>query len=766
MPEPDRSSSTVANTIHTDSGQSIPTMLVHRELDYLTELSRNCTGTGRVIELGCFLGGSSVALLKGLESSGRTFQPIISYDAFEIPFKNDEHFANWLSQYGLKPGERFRAKFDRFISPWADKVIVREGWVPDAACDDQLLELYPEQEPIELLFCDIAKTWGVHLSMLRAFGSHLRAGSTLVQQDFFDLQTPWIPLHMWQLREVLSPLDALHPTPTCSFRCESSITPLLPTLWDESVNASTIEQAWDSVIAYWTENMGHDAAQVFHGHAFQLAIMHNRISDAVRHGRAYEAWCRSAHSEHTYFSPCWHDLLDSIAESLAGHDAETQELRALIAESVVRGSRVDSPRPGQRVSYCPESTRMTIWDGVCQRLKRQQADRVILYGAGQHTRWLLDNRGSDIGQRIDLIIDDVPRDDLMHGIPVCTTDAFVPDAEERIIILPSSDSYEGTMRSRLSVLFDNKPNVTIERVYTHEDAAKLMQARWRYVVEAVPPSHRSGVHDCSLIVPRIEQEQPHRAALGLDLTRPWLDDMRTLFKPPAWCRDYIRMHECAFVWDFIEAIRPKCMVEIGTASGVSSAMMLHAIERFCENDAILLSFDIATRCYFDENRPLAAAIGEMAPHLIERARTYSYTDAADAASVFGHAEIDLLMIDGEHANPAPVVDLISLLYAVKPNSWVLLHDIELEHIDNGEIKDDQRHSGAGRLYRGWPFDKLQLRGEHPADRNIGAIRMPANTHDALPTMLGMLQGPWESESKGIRLAQAGRATLDGQPAVS
>ena len=83
---------------------------------------------------------------------------------------------------------------------------------------------------------------------------------------------------MWQLREVLSPLDALHPTPTCSFRCESSITPLLPTLWDESVNASTIEQAWDSVIAYWTEIIGHDAAQVFHGHAFQLAIMHNRIS--------------------------------------------------------------------------------------------------------------------------------------------------------------------------------------------------------------------------------------------------------------------------------------------------------------------------------------------------------------------------------------------------------------------------------------------------------------------------------------------------------
>tara|TARA_E500000318_G_scaffold14854_5_gene14919 strand:- start:70028 stop:72316 length:2289 start_codon:yes stop_codon:yes gene_type:complete len=762
MPVSDRYSSTAANTLHTDSWQSIPTMLVNRELDYLTELSRNCTGAGRVIELGSFLGGSSVALLKGLESSDRTFQPIISYDAFEIPLNNDEHVANWLNQYGLKPGERFRAKFDRFISRWSDKVVVREGWVPDAACDDQLLELYPEQEPIELLFCDIAKTWGVHLSVLRAFGSHLRVGSTLVQQDFFDLQTPWIPLHMWQLREVLSPLDALHPTPTCSFRCESSIEPLLPMLWDESVNASTIEQAWDSIIAYWTEIIGHDAAQVFHGHAFQLAIMQDRFDDAVRHGRAYEAWSRSAHCEHTYFSPCWHDLLDTIVESLTANDAETHELRALIAESIVRGSRVDRPRPGQRVSYCPESTRMTIWDGVDERLAAGQADRVVLYGAGQHTHWLLQHRASDIAPRIDLILDDEPSVDALLGIPVCPTDAFVPSADERVLIIPSSDSYEGVMRSKLAFRYSGQDNISIARVYTHEDAAKLMQTRWRYVVEAVPKSQRDGIHDRSLIFPKIEPEQPHRVALGLCPTRPWFPEMQAFFKPPAWCRDYIRVHECAFVWDFIEAVRPERTVEIGTASGVSSAMMLHAIDRFCEDDAVLLSFDIATRCYFDPSRPLAAAIGEMAPDLIDRARTYSYTDAADAASVFRHGEVDLLMIDGEHANPAPVVDLISLLYALKPNAWVLLHDIELEHIDNGEHDDDGRHSGAGRLFRGWPFEKLQLMGEHPHDRNIGAIRIPDTPHDALPVLLEMLTGPWESDSKGVRLAQAARKVLDAR----
>ncbi|MFG0245871.1 MAG: class I SAM-dependent methyltransferase [Phycisphaerales bacterium JB052] len=760
MPTPEMH--TGAGILHMDDADAIPTMLVRRELDYLTRLAQDCTGSGRLVELGCFLGGSSAALLTGLDRSGSPYQPILSYDAFEIPMKNDERFALWLGQYGLEPGERFRSKFDRFISRWSDKVVVREGWVPDSARGDQLLELYPEQEPIELLFCDIAKTWGVHLSMLRAFGSHLHPGSTLVQQDFFDLQTPWIPLHMWQLREVLIPRDALHPTPTCSFRCESPIAALLPTLWDETVDPSTIEQAWDSIIAYWTEIIGSDAAQVFHGHAFQLAIMQDRIGDAVRHGRAYEAWSRSAHCEHTYFSPCWHDLLDTIAESLTSNDAETHELRALIAESVVRGSRVDRPRPGQRVSYCPESTRMTIWDGVDERLAAGQADRVVLYGAGQHTHWLLQHRSSDIAPRIDLILDDEPSVDELLGIPVCPTDAFVPGADERVLILPSSDSYEGVMRSRLAVRFGEQQNITIGRVYTHEDAGELMQTRWRYVVEAVPESKRGGVHDRSLIFPHIEPEQPHRAELGLGRTRPWLSEMQALFKPPAWCRDYIRLHECAFVWDFIEAVRPDRTVEIGTASGVSSAMMLHAIDRFCDDDAILLSFDIATRCYFDPSRPLAAAIGEMAPGLIDRAHTYSYTDAADAASVFRHGEVDLLMIDGEHANPAPVVDLISLLYALKPNAWVLLHDVELEHIDNGEHDDDGRHSGAGRLFRGWPFEKLQLIGEHPHDRNIGAIRMPEPPHDALPVLLEMLIGPWESNSKGVRLAQAARKVLDAR----
>ncbi|MFG0313818.1 MAG: hypothetical protein ACF8LL_06510, partial [Phycisphaerales bacterium] len=224
--------------MHTYSPQHpIPTMLVPRELNYLAWLGAQCGTAGRVIELGCFLGGSTAALLDQLDPR----HELISYDAFQIPPIENERTAKWLAQYGLRPGEHFRDKFDALTRAWSDRIIARQGWLPEYAAGFDPDAIYPEQEPIELLFCDIAKTWGVHLSVLHAFGSHLIPGSTLVHQDFFDLQTPWIPLHMWQLRDELTPLDVIHGTPTASFRCISPISHRLPEMLRQDHPAEELE---------------------------------------------------------------------------------------------------------------------------------------------------------------------------------------------------------------------------------------------------------------------------------------------------------------------------------------------------------------------------------------------------------------------------------------------------------------------------------------------------------------------------------------------
>lgn len=727
----------------TPISDSVTTMLVEQELDYLQLLGSRCTGRGRVVELGCFLGGSSVALLRGLDAGGRPYEPVISYDAFEVPPDVDDRFASWLSQYGLRPGERFRRAFEGAIEPWNDRVTVREGWIPGDADAEAQRALYPEQEPIELLFVDIAKAWGVHLSVLRAFGTHLSEGSVLVQQDFFDLQTPWIPLHMWQLRDVLEPLDALLPSPTCSFRCTRPVGPMLDELWNDSIDAGIVEQAWDRIIEYWGEIIGPDAAELFHGHAFQLAVMQGRHTDAVRHGRAYEAWSRSAHSDGSYFSTCWHDLLEASADSLDAHGASAQSLRELIAESLARGSRSDLPSPDRRVTWCPEPIRQSVWAYVLQRVESAGFDRVVLCGAGRHTRWLLDAFGDDIRQRVSVIIDENPPGTDLSGIPICAAGAFTPAPGERTVVLPSSDAYEGTLLTKLHARFGQDPSVIIERVYSHPSVADLIQTQWRYQPECVPCSTYRPARDGH----RVRDHAPHhRRSLGMPTDRVWIEELLAAFEVPEWCVDDTDASECAFVWDLMEAVRPQRVLELGTGAGLLTAMTLHGLDRFCPSSSVLTTTDTNRRGCLGTQGTTGGVIGAMAGGLLDRVHTYAAIGSAESAVLFEHDEIDLVIIGADPMQASPVLDLVSLLYALRAGAWVILRGLH-----------KQGAGGAGRLHHAWPFEKLN----DTAGSRIGAVRMPHDRDQARRVLLGLLCELHDTEHAGDQRSRAARAVLSG-----
>ncbi len=730
----------------------VPTMLVQRELNYLEWLGSRCRGDGRVIELGCLLGGSTLALLSKLDPSTH----IMSYDAFQIPSEMRERAVGHLAQYGLKPGMQFRSTFENFTRDWQYRIDVRDGWIPEWDSDNDADRVYPESEPIELLFCDIAKTWGVHQTVLRTFVPHLIEGATYVQQDFFDIQTPWIPLHMWQLRDILRPLDIIHGTPTASFVRTRADQSVLDDLWDESEESQVIEDAWKDVIIFWSQHIGNDAAQVFHGHAFKLAIAQGRYEDAVPHGRAYEQWCRTAQSEHSYYSTYWEDLVWDIAEGAYNGAEQSADLMALCAESIARGSRASRPRPGDRTPHCPEAQRVDVWSKIIERMEHDDHRKRFLYGAGQHTRWLLDQFGDAVTKLIEGVIDDQPSEGMMHGLPVVSTDELALDVDTPISIYPSSDAFETQMRYNLSMRFSDQPHVQIERVYTAPEFASRLESKWAYVVEPIAETNRD------LVAPGDTDTgaSMHRNALGIPSERGWLSELLGAYQRPAWSKDHLHLNECAFLWDFIEAAQPKTIIEIGTASGVSTAMMLHAMDILCPDDALVYSFDIASSCYFDPTRPLASAVGEMSPHLIHRARTHSGTNASDAASLFQPQSVDLVLIDGEHANPAPAIDLLALSHVIRPNAWVILHDIELHNITSIERGGSWDHSGAGRLFDRWPFEKYQLAGLTPEGRNIGAIRFPVLTREAIDALLPLIAGPWESESESIRNAQNARRVLD------
>jgi SAM-dependent methyltransferase len=156
---------------------TIPTMLVPDELRLLNYLADDYyTGQGAIVDAGCFLGGSTVALADGLRRNlRRRWAPetklIHSFDRFEIEeWTLDTYFP------AARSGESFRSMFDRNIAPYAALVEVHAGDV----CS------FPwNGGPIEILFIDIAKHWTVCDWVTWQFFPRLIPGrSVVIQQDY------------------------------------------------------------------------------------------------------------------------------------------------------------------------------------------------------------------------------------------------------------------------------------------------------------------------------------------------------------------------------------------------------------------------------------------------------------------------------------------------------------------------------------------------------------------------------------------------------
>jgi hypothetical protein len=159
-----------------------------RLLHYLVD---ECyTGEGAIVDAGCFLGGSTLALADGLRRNlqrrRRVEEKLIhTYDRFEIEDYTIDQFFSGSAQ----AGESFRPLFDRNIAPYATLVEVHAGDV----CS------WPWQGgSIEILFIDIAKRWTVcDWITWHFFPSLIPGKSLIIQQDYlYHHWVAWLHITM------------------------------------------------------------------------------------------------------------------------------------------------------------------------------------------------------------------------------------------------------------------------------------------------------------------------------------------------------------------------------------------------------------------------------------------------------------------------------------------------------------------------------------------------------------------------------------------
>ena len=196
-------------------------MTVKTEQTFCRHYARDrFTGAGEIVDLGCWMGATTIAFSKGLKKNLK-LQPeqklkrIHSYDLFKWHPTMDANAKGTPLEGRYREGDSFLPEFETRTAYWKDHFTVHPGDLNAHAWDSR---------PIEMLFVDAMKAPDTAGAILRKFYPHLRPGlSVVAHQDFAHFFTGWIHLIQYRLREYFDFDSEVKRSCTVVFKLKSPI---------------------------------------------------------------------------------------------------------------------------------------------------------------------------------------------------------------------------------------------------------------------------------------------------------------------------------------------------------------------------------------------------------------------------------------------------------------------------------------------------------------------------------------------------------------
>jgi hypothetical protein len=186
------------------STPSVYGMLMPPETEYLRVFaSKDYSGQGAIVDLGCWFGVSTVTLATGLrEHPDLKLRSTLvhAYDLFIWDaWMDDDPNVHGTPLHGkYKPGDSFLEECLRLTEPWKENIKFYPG---------DLSAIGWSGGPIEFLFIDAMKSWQLANSIIHDFYPSLIPGSSVViQQDFRHFYAYWIHLITYRFREYFHPV--------------------------------------------------------------------------------------------------------------------------------------------------------------------------------------------------------------------------------------------------------------------------------------------------------------------------------------------------------------------------------------------------------------------------------------------------------------------------------------------------------------------------------------------------------------------------------
>lgn len=177
---------------------------------------RDYRGEGEIVDLGCWLGAASIAIAQGLsdlpdDDERRLRARVHAYDQFLWEGWMEGSVAGTSLAGRLREGESFLPLFAEQTADWRETIVPHPG--------DLHTQGWGERRPIEILFNDASKSWGLANAIWRDFYPALVPGRSLVvEQDFAHFFTPWVHVLHYRAREVFEPVEAIPYSGSMVFR--------------------------------------------------------------------------------------------------------------------------------------------------------------------------------------------------------------------------------------------------------------------------------------------------------------------------------------------------------------------------------------------------------------------------------------------------------------------------------------------------------------------------------------------------------------------
>jgi hypothetical protein len=219
-------------------------------------------------------------------------------------------------------------------------------------------------------------------------------------------------------------------------------------------------------------------------------------------------------------------------------------------------------------------------------------------------------------------------------------------------------------------------------------------------------------------------------------------------------RDYF------FLTALVSILAPRRVIEIGTLTGFSAAIIAAAIHRQhgdaptgagtpSSRDRITVeTIDAHTHCSIDMTRPIGFEIPELIPDLASTVRVHTGRHSDFIRELATGEEFGLAFIDADHRHPWPLLDVLRLAPSVQGGGWILLHDIQLGTYGRnqraaGQPLEGGTPYGAEWLFDRWPFRKIR-------SFHIGALELPRRKDSLIPFALELMQQPFEVAGKSTQ----------------